>query len=63
MMHTPKFALEVASHFIALVITSFLADCSVTDLVNAALCCLSSTTIKHIMFDEAVDTILLEKKG
>jgi len=62
MMHAPKFALEVASHFIALVNSSFLADCGVTDLVNVVLCCPSPTTIKSIMFDEAVDTILLEKK-
>merc|ERR1740124_2151170 len=62
MMHAPKFALEVASYFIALVIVSFLADCGVTDIVNATLCCPSPTTIKHIIFDEAVDTILLENK-
>lgn len=62
MMHAPKIALEVVSHFVTLIITSFLADCGITDLESVALCCPSPTTIKCIMLDEGVDTISLETK-
>ena len=62
MMHCPKFSLETASCFIALVIASFLADIGLNSVLdNVPEVTLSAGTLKNVMIDESVDTIYLEK--
>ena len=62
MMHCPKFSLEVASNFIALVIASFLADIGLNSVLdNVPEVTPSAGTLKNVMIDEGVDTIYLEK--
>ena len=62
MMHCPKFSLEIASSFIALVIASFLADIGLNSFLdNIPEVTPSSGTLKNVMIDEGVDTIYLEK--
>ena len=63
MMHCPKFSLEIASTFIALVIASFLADIGLNSLLdNVPEVTPSAGTLKNVMIDEGVNIIYLKKQ-
>ena len=63
MMHVPKLALESAERFIVLVICWFLADIgfnnSLSDIANMTP---SASTLKEVMVEEAIDTIIIERE-
>ena len=62
MMHCPKFSLEIASTFIALIIAYFLADIGLNSFLDSVPeVTPSAGTLKNVMVDEGVDTIYLEK--
>ena len=59
MIHVPKLSLDVASKFIPLLIASFLSECGFTDSGGITESTPSTSELKEIMIDEAVDTIYL----
>ena len=63
MMHVPKLALESAERFIVLIICWFLADLgfksSLSDIANITP---SASTLKELMVEEAIDTIIIERE-
>ena len=62
MMHIPKLALESAEQFIALVICWFLADLGpATLLTGVAAISPSALTLKDILIEEAIHTIIVER--
>ena len=64
LVHVTKLGLEAAEKIIPLIISSFLPDLGVTEkeLKCVSLVCPSLATLKNIMTDEAVDTILMERE-
>ena len=63
MMHVPKLALESAERFIVLVICWFLADLGFNSLLSEiANVTPSASTLREIMVEEAIDTIVIEEK-
>ena len=61
MMHTPKLGLETAEQIIVMSIAAFLIDCGF-DVQEIATCTPSENMLKKIMVEEAVDSIMLEKR-
>ena len=63
MMHVPKLALESAERFIVLVICWFLADLGFNSLLSEiANVTPSASTLREIMVEEAIDTIVIERE-
>ena len=62
MIHAPKLGLETAEIFIALSVADFLADCGF-DVAGIAKCTPSAAKLKEMMVEEAVDSIILEKRA
>lgn len=64
MIHCPNISLEIASHFIALVAASLLADIGLNNILNKfAIISPSAGTLKKLMILKGVDTIYLRKIG
>ena len=64
MMHVPKLSLESAEKFISLVVASFLADVGVDDVAELSdlpMVMPSANKLKHVMVEETVDTITIDK--
>ena len=63
MMHYTKLSLEIVSSCIALVISSFLADIDLNNILdNVTEMASCAGTLKNIMIDEGVDKIYLKKR-
>ena len=62
MMHAPKLGLETVEIFIAFSVAAFLADCGF-DVAGIAICTPSAAKLKQMMVEEAVDSIILEKRA
>ena len=64
MMHVPKLALESAEKVIPLFVAAFLADIGIEGdkLTCVPIISPSAGTLKEVMINEAVDTIMVEKE-
>ena len=63
MMHVPKLALESAERFIVLVLCWFMADLGLLHMLSSIPAISpSANTLKDIMVEEAIDTIVIERE-
>ena len=60
-MHAPKLELETVGKIIAMSVAAFLIDCGF-DVQEIATCTPSANMFKKIMVEEAVDSIMLDKR-
>ena len=63
MMHAPKLGLAAAANLIPLFVSSFLVDCELDSLLDSvASSSPSAATLKYIVIDEAIGTIMMKKR-
>ena len=58
--HFPKVSLQVIQRIVSLSLSSLLLDVGI-DIYNVSYPCLSAATLKHLVFEESGNTILLQR--